>query len=145
MQIENNQQDPPKDVLARIVGVADGHEIVTAQFIDDNASEQSQISLEGAQALDTYLESLTSQVNQLHEAMMRQDIEQLEDVVEDIKRGAGSYGLRRVASMAAKLDEEIEGDESIISLVNCVSELSELCRDLIGDNMPNDDDFLPGA
>ncbi|QQE10182.1 hypothetical protein JD969_11755 [Planctomycetota bacterium] len=152
-----NVANHKRQVLARIVGLADGQEIVSAKLLETECEAPCTSSncgsfgstpfCEGTEELEQYLEGLGEQVNKLHIAMMRQDLLQLEELVEDIKRGAGSYGLRRITAMADRLDAELEtdSDDDLCGLVNQVSALSEVCREMLCGDEQGGDDYLPGA
>ena len=144
MDIEKQE----RDVLARIVGVADGEDIVSARICEEEHEPENAVAKElhdESVALEKYLEGLGEQINQMHVAMMRQDLALLEDTVEALKRGAGSYGLMRIAAMADRLDDEIAHEDDLVHLVSRVDELCDVCKELMEHEDEMDDDLLPGA
>ena len=129
-------------VIARIVASHDGDGHVSVQMTGGDEVEKK---LHRLGRLELFLNELSEQVSEMHAAVMREDLGRLEELVEEVKRGAGSYGLRRITSSASKLDEELERIDDLCELVQKVNGLTSVCKDVIGELDQIDDDWHPVA
>ena len=143
---EQDEVVADEQVIAKIVANEDGAGRVSVQLADGEVmDEEVEHKLHRLGRLELFLDELGEQVSEMHAAVMREDLERLEEIVEEVKRGAGSYGLRRITSSASKLDEELEQIDDLCELVQKVNGLANICKEVIGELDGQDDDWHPVA